>query len=155
MTNPKKIEDLIEFGEGRISVEDLLSNNYKSTPRNKLIADFCKSIGLIEKYGSGIQRILKYFSEAQLPDPDFRNISEGFMVTIFIGESSKVTDKVTDNQKAIITIILEDKTVTTRELSLKIGISQRKIKENIGKLKDGGIIRRVGSAKSGHWEILP
>ena len=28
-------------------------------------------------------------------------------------------------------------------------------KNNIGKLKDGGIIRRVGSAKSGHWEILP
>ena len=35
-----------------ITVEDLLSNNYISTPRNKLIADFCKNLGLIEKYGS-------------------------------------------------------------------------------------------------------
>ena len=58
--NPGKLPD-------SISVEDLLSNNYKSTPRNKLIADFCKSIGLIEKYGSGIRRIVEYFAEAQIP----------------------------------------------------------------------------------------
>ena len=151
----KIFNERIEFyNPGRlpesITVDDLLSNNYKSTPRNKLIADFCKSIGLIEKYGSGIQRIIKYFLESQLPAPDFRNISDGFMITIFTGESSKVTD----NQKAIIRIILEDKTVTTSQLSFKIGISQRKIKENISKLREAEILRRVGSAKGGHWEIL-
>jgi len=63
----KVFENRIEFyNPGRlpesISVEDLLSNNYKSTPRNKLIADFCKSIGLVEKYGSGIRRIVEYFA---------------------------------------------------------------------------------------------
>ena len=51
--------------------------------------------------------------------------------------------------------ILGNKYITTRELSEKIGISQRKIKENIGKLKNAGLIRRAGSAKGGHWEILP
>ena len=66
-----------------ITVEDLLSNNYISTPRNKLIADFCKNLGLIEKYGSGIRRIVDYFKAENLPVPEFRNISEGFMVTIF------------------------------------------------------------------------
>src|SRR5690606_8932962 len=114
----KIYDERIEFyNPGRlpesITVDDLLSNNYKSTPRNKLIADFCKSIGLIEKYGSGIQRIVKYFSESDLQSPEFRNISEGFKVTVFIAEQIKVTDKVTDNQKVILEEILKNKYVTT------------------------------------------
>jgi ATP-dependent DNA helicase RecG len=34
-----------------------------------------------------------------------------------------------------------------------VGISQRKIQENIAKLKEQGIIERVGPAKGGHWKI--
>jgi ATP-dependent DNA helicase RecG len=52
--NPGKLPD-------DITVEDLLSNNYKSTPRNKSIADFFKTLGWIEKYGSGISRVRGYF----------------------------------------------------------------------------------------------
>ncbi|GAB1453586.1 hypothetical protein MASR2M47_36420 [Draconibacterium sp.] len=156
----KIYDERIEFyNPGRlpesITVDDLLSNNYKSTPRNKLIADFCKSIGLIEKYGSGIQRIVKYFSESDLQSPEFRNISEGFKVTVFIAEQIKVTDKVTDNQKVILEEILKNKYVTTSYLSIVVGISQRKIKENIGKLKEAGLLHRVGPAKGGYWEIQP
>lgn len=69
-----------------ITVEDLLSNNYKSSPRNKLIADFCKSLGLIEKYGSGIRRILHALQQNGLPAPKFQNIADGFMVTIYDAE---------------------------------------------------------------------
>lgn len=52
----KIFDDKIEFynpgklPEG-ITVQDLLQNNYKSTPRNKAIAEFFKNLGLIEKYG--------------------------------------------------------------------------------------------------------
>ncbi|MBX2926551.1 MAG: putative DNA binding domain-containing protein [Saprospiraceae bacterium] len=77
--NPGRLPD-------NITVEDLLSNNYKSSPRNKLIADFCKTLGLIEKYGSGIHRILYALEEAGLPMPTFQNISDGFMVTIYDAE---------------------------------------------------------------------
>jgi len=40
------------------------------------------------------------------------------------------------------------------QLTLVIGISQRKIKENITKLKAKGMIKRIGSARGGHWEIV-
>jgi len=39
-------------------------------------------------------------------------------------------------------------------LSDLVGISQRKIKENIQKLKEKGILQRIGSAKGGHWEVV-
>jgi len=44
--------------------------------------------------------------------------------------------------------------ITTKELSEQVKISQRKIKENIGKLKDKDLIKRNGKAKGGHWELI-
>jgi ATP-dependent DNA helicase RecG len=121
-----------------------------------LPATYAGLTGLIKKYGSGIQRIIKYFKEAQLPIPKFRNISEGFMVTAFAEKSKvgdKVTDKVTDNQMKIINLIKRNSHITTKEISDNIKISQRKVKENMAKLKQMGILKRLGSAKTGHWEV--
>jgi len=87
----------------------------------------------------------------------------GFMVTIYNKKTGdkvtdrvtdRVTDKVTDNQKKILNLINKNQHITTNELSQKIKISQRKVKENIAKLKDKNIIKRIGSPKTGHWEII-
>ena len=53
----KIFDDKIEFLNpgnlyGGITVNDLLSGNYSSKTRNKLIAKAFKEIGLIERYGS-------------------------------------------------------------------------------------------------------
>ncbi len=157
----KVFDNKIEFyNPGRlpdnITVDDLMTNNYKSSPRNKLIADFCKSLGLIEKYGSGIRRIIEQFDHASLPQPEFRNISDGFLVTVFTKPSKvtdKVTGKVTDNQRKIIEIINRNNKITTNQLADHVGISQRKIKDNIKKLKNLGLLKRIGSTKSGYWKI--
>ncbi|MCK9311810.1 MAG: putative DNA binding domain-containing protein, partial [Bacteroidales bacterium] len=87
----KVFGDKIEFyNPGRlpedITIDDLLTNQYRSTPRNKLMADVLKDIGIIEKYGSGISRIVNLIKSANLPLPIFKNISEGFMVTIFASD---------------------------------------------------------------------
>ncbi|MFW5832285.1 MAG: ATP-binding protein [Prolixibacteraceae bacterium] len=156
----KIFDDRIEFyNPGKlpdsITEDDLLSNNYKSTPRNKLIADFCKSLGLIEKYGSGIRRIIEYFKDANMPQPEFRNISDGFMVTAFVAESTtKVGEKLTANQKTIVSHMQNNPYITAKELSKKVGISVRKIETNIKKLKDLDYIKRIGPPKGGQWEII-
>ena len=134
-----------------ITVDDLLSNNYKSTPRNKLIADFCKNLGLIEKYGSGIGRIMSYFADENLPLPQFRNISDGFMVTI---SSEKVVEKLNQSQRIIIENMRANTTVSAEEIAKKAGISTRKIQEHIKKLKELSIIKRIGPDKGGHWEVM-
>jgi ATP-dependent DNA helicase RecG len=40
------------------------------------------------------------------------------------------------------------------ELSDKIGISKRKILDNINKLKEKNILERVGNNKTGYWKIV-
>jgi len=87
--------------------------------------------------------------------PDFRNISGGFMVTVFASEEvDKVTDKVTENQKVIIELLNENNNYTTAELAQKVGISQRKVKENLRKPKEKGLLKRISSAKKGYWEVV-
>ena len=83
--NPGKLPD-------GITIEDLIQNNYKSTPRNILIAECFKNMGLIEKYGSGFGRILDYFKKANLPLPDFRMVGNGFQVTIYSNENINEND---------------------------------------------------------------
>ena len=39
------------------------------------------------------------------------------------------------------------------EIAENIGISKRKVLDNINKLKNRGLIKRIGPAKGGHWEI--
>jgi predicted HTH transcriptional regulator len=35
-----------------------------------------------------------------------------------------------------------------------VGISRRSIAENISKLKEVGILKRIGTDRKGHWEIV-
>ena len=65
----------------------------------------------------------------------------------------KVTEKVTENQKKIIEAIIIDPNITIDELSRIVGISSRKIKEYIAKLKTKNLLKRIGPAKGGHWKI--
>ena len=146
------------FNPGRfpkgLTVEKLMANDYISVPRNKLIANICKDIGWIEKYGSGIQRVCEYFANDKLPIPKFEEIAEGVRVTVYSNRvTDKVTDKVTDNQQKLMEQMKIDNRITTMELAEKIGISQRKTKENIKKLKEMGLLSRVGSEKNGYWKV--
>jgi len=44
--------------------------------------------------------------------------------------------------------------ITIIELSKQLNISDRAVKNNINKLREKGIIARIGSDKTGHWEII-
>jgi len=65
----------------------------------------------------------------------------------------KHVEKVTENQASILDKITKNNRITTEELSKIVGISKRKIKENIAKLKKKGILERICPARGGHWEV--
>jgi len=88
---------------------------------------------------------------------EYKEMANGFLVELSYMEqkiTSKVTEKVTENQSKIIQLIIKKATITSIELSGIIGISERKIKENIKKLKEKGIIKRIGPDKGGYWKVL-
>ena len=145
-----------------LELSHLLSNDYVSQPRNKLIAEVFKAAGLIEKYGSGIKRVLESFAMHGLPQPDFQLSESGFRVKVFAQSYAKAADKLGDrlgdklgdNQKHILETLLNYPDISLSVLSKRIGISQTAIENNISKLKEKGLIKRIGPVKGGHWEVV-
>lgn len=57
------------------------------------------------------------------------------------------------NQK-ILTAMSNNPNITIKELQELIGLSESGVKKVIRKLTSDGLIKRVGAAKGGHWEVL-
>lgn len=79
-----------------------------------------------------------------------------FMLEVILSTVLKVGNKVgntlTDNQISIMENIKNNSKVSAVKLSEIVGISKRKIEENLAKLKELNMIKRVGGTR-GHWEI--
>ena len=61
-------------------------------------------------------------------------------------------DNLTENQKIIINSMLSNPKVSAAMLAEVVGISKRKVEENVAKLKNLGLIERVGGTR-GYWEV--
>ena len=70
------------------------------------------------------------------------------------GLVDKLADGLVEKQKKIIELISDNPRISKREISEKIGISSTAIDKHIKKLKDKGLIERVGPDKGGYWKIV-
>ncbi|HZK61342.1 MAG TPA: winged helix-turn-helix transcriptional regulator, partial [Anaerovoracaceae bacterium] len=102
-----------------------------------------------EKYTSKIDEHIVAFSNTK----GGKGLQKaGDLVTEKVTE--RVTEKVTENQQNILKSVANNSHITALELASVVGISERKIKENIRKLKQNGLLRRIGAAMGGHWEVV-
>jgi ATP-dependent DNA helicase RecG len=76
-----------------ITIEQLKTNKYISTPRNRQIAKTAKEMGIIERYGTGIRRVRKMFIDYGLEEPQYKMMSGGMAVTVFGLVFDEVPDK--------------------------------------------------------------
>ena len=72
--------------------------------------------------------------------------------------TENVTVNVTENklksrEQNIIKLTKENNTISVVELAEKLSVTPRTIIRDIEKLKQLGILKRIGSAKGAHWEI--
>ena len=62
-----------------------------------------------------------------------------------------------DNQKTseiILELLKDNPKLSAKKLSEKIGITSRAVEKQLATLVEKGLLKRVGSPKGGHWEIL-
>ena len=123
--------------------------------RNPIIASLLNRADYIEQIGTGINRIKKAVKEHGQGNVEFyynNFFTVTFTRTKKVGE--KVGESLSKNQRLIVKTIVENPNVSAKDLSDIIGISQRKIEENISKLKKKGLLKRIGSPRGGYWEII-
>jgi len=137
-----------------------------SKTRNPVIASLLSKTIFVEKMGTGIKRINDAMNSAKLPKPDFEFYERSFYVTLAdktytkdtvkdtLKDTVKDTVKFSLSQKRIIDEIKAKPDITAEELSIILKINLRNTKKNIAKLKELGLIKRVGSDKTGYWVVV-
>lgn len=58
------------------------------------------------------------------------------------------------NERKLLTVIANTPNATAYYMAEALGITQRQCERILAKLKQQGVIMRIGAAKNGHWEIL-
>ena len=58
-----------------------------------------------------------------------------------------------DNERAVFEVIASDPSITTSGIQTKTGLSESTVYRTVRGLREKGVLRRVGSKKSGKWEI--
>jgi ATP-dependent DNA helicase RecG len=129
------------------------------SPLNPILVSYvAKGILSYRGLSSGIKRALDEWQ-----DIDFADEREGCLFTVTVHrrkpidtrkKPKEVGEKLTQNQKSIIQGITDNPYVPARELSDIVGISSRKIEDNIKKLKALGVLKRIGPPKGCYWEIM-
>lgn len=157
-----------------MDVDELMDPEHSSKPRNKLVAQVFYDLGLIERYGSGIQRILDACSIAKLPKPLFENVFGGFRIKFMLRkQASDLIDtrdlekdlerdlerdlekrRLSAYQRKILEEMRNNPFITQKELANIVGITDKNIRNNISKLKDKGLVKRIGPDNGGHWKVL-
>ena len=125
-----------------------------SIRRNQLIADIFSRTPYVEQLGSGIQRMRQLMKERGLPFPQFE--MDHFFVIIFkrkepLKEPLKEPEK---REEAIIQFLQFHDRVNRRELVIGLGMSLGTVKKDLQKLMQKGKIRKVGSKKTGYYELF-
>lgn len=123
-----------------------------SLPRNKELMRIYNDLGMVEQLGSGVPRILKVYSK------DCFEFSDNFIRMIFPIKSSLKDTHLGDlSQKMsekIVALIKMNLFVSMATMAQIIGKSSRTIEREIAKLKKSNRVKRIGSDKGGHWEII-
>ena len=149
---------------GGISVADIQTDNYKSSLRNKLIAEAFYLTNNIEKYGSGFIRIRKALRDYPEVSLEIKEIGAGVELTFKqIGTHGEPQQKgglaavgiesSVESSVEILDLIARKPHVTAKELAQLFGVTPRAIEKQIAKLKREGRLIRVGPNKGGHWQV--
>jgi len=138
---------------------DRLKEKHPSIPKNRLIADIFFKAGYIESWGRGIHKIVTEFRNAKLPEPIFENYAGGVQVTLLKDLDRDLNkdlnkDFLSTNQISILKEIQKNNKITQHELAETIGINEKNIRNNIKKIKEMGLLVRIGNTRNGYWKVV-
>ena len=140
-----------------LTVEKIREGN--SNIRNPILVSYVAK-GLLPYHGlgSGITRALTAW-----PTIDFSSDHEGCLFTATVhrparGDTKGVLEKSSGKTSGktsgkILVAVRQNARITITELAVLIGIAERSVERNIQKLQNEGLLRRIGPAKGGYWEI--
>ena len=143
-----------------LSIEDMKKGERRSYPRNKLIAKVFRDCGLIERYGSGVKKVIEQFKKYGLKEPVFKESTGGIEVIVYSKDVGKDVGKNVgkdvgkyERKNIILNKIKNKEKFTYVSLAKEIGVTEKTIERDLKELKKDVKVRFVGDKRTGHWKI--
>ena len=140
-----------------MTVERLIDPQHNSIPRNRLLAMLFYDSGLIERYGSGIQRILEDCQNNGFPPPQFTEVDHGFQVILnkdIYTEEFLQKKGLNERQRKAIAYIKEKGKITNKEYQKLTGIKERLTTIELNDLINKNIVKKHGVTGRGTYYTL-
>ena len=147
-------------------IQDLDIKDVSSERRNPILANVMAQLDYMEKRGSGLTRICNetkalegYKDELK---PKFKSTPTQFQTIIFASsDTPNVGDhdgdvsetKLTERQQKILNLIKISPTITGKQMSETLSVSQRTIERDLSTLQKKGVLKREGKDNDGKWVI--
>lgn len=148
-------------------IQDLDIADVSSERRNPILANVMAQLDYMEKRGSGLIRICNetkalegYKDELK---PKFKSTPTQFQTVIFASSDTlnvgshdgNVSEtKLTERQQKILVLVKESPTISGRQMSEILSVSQRTIERDLSTMQKNGILKHEGKDNNGSWQIL-
>lgn len=123
-----------------------------SHPINRGLQKIMGQLGLVEQTGHGVPEIIKHYGkEAFSLHDNYVNVTLKFPFLLARGETSY--SGLNPSQINVLKAISTKPSIKTQELCEVTGLGTSRISQIIKELKELNRIKRIGSNKTGYWEI--
>jgi ATP-dependent DNA helicase RecG len=145
---------------GHVTVENIVAERFS---RNETLVQVLADLGLIERLGYGIDRMLRQMEDAGLPPPAFRETAAGFLVVLQgQGADDLPPDSVdlrewaklglNERQIAALVHVTEERRITNRELQERYpAVSGETIRRDLADLVERGMLLKVGDKRATYY----
>ncbi len=127
----------------------------------KLIANVFYIRKFVERWGTGIRKMVDACIAANLPEPEFTQSSGGFSITFKFRESLSVSEsepslmpaRITPRQQEILNILSEKQSISLKEITqlMPNNVQERLVRYDLYALKKLGMVNTLGHGRGAVW----
>lgn len=132
-----------------------------------IVVEIFAYMKIIEKWGTGIPRILRECKEYGLKKPELIDFDGDFRVNMYRNNTNKasnesinesisesISEPLNSDEAVIMAIIKSNPQISQKEMATKSGFSRSKIQRILKVLQGKKVLYREGARKNGYWKIL-
>lgn len=133
-----------------------------SIPVNEVLASVFLQLRISERSGRGVPKIVSKYGRQSISIEKnrivvtipFKKIRSNEIVSVNNNAGSKSNHNLNGSQLLIVSAIRDNPNIKITQLMAITNLTEPGVKKNLKILKADGIIKRIGSKKSGYWEAI-
>lgn len=145
---------------GHVTVDNIAHERFS---RNEVLVQVLSDLGLIERLGYGIDRMVEQMAAASLPAPQFRETAAGFLLTLQgravaeaqtagVDTSEWQRQGLNERQIKALLYLTESRRITNREYrDQQPDISDETVRRDLADLVERGLLLRIGDRRGTYY----